>query len=238
MTDADDADGGWSRSAGAWIAAQGEAGDFGRVFVLDRPMIERVRASGARTALDVGCGEGRFCRVMRDMGIATVGIDPTERLLDRARALDPKGDYRLATAETMEVPEAGFDLVVSYLSLIDIPDLDAAIRRMAAALRPGGRLLIANLNPYNTAGMPVGWLPDDGGFVIDDYLEERPIWVEWRGIRIRNWHRPMARYMQALLGAGLTLTHFDEPAPHGGPEKKARKYARVPYFHIMEWQKG
>lgn len=171
------------------------------------------------------------------MGLATVGIDPTERLLARALQIDPKGDYRLATAETMDMPQAHFDLVVSYLSLIDIPDIDTAIPRMAGALRPGGRLLIANLNSYNTAGMPDGWLPEDGGFVIDDYLEDRPIWVEWRGIRIRNWHRPLARYMQALLGAGLILTHFDEPAPHGGNARQMRKYTRVPYFHIMEWQK-
>jgi hypothetical protein len=27
-------------------------------------------------------------------------------------------------------------------------------------------------------------------FCIDHYLEERAQWVEWRGIRIRNWHRP------------------------------------------------
>ena len=35
---------GWQDSAQAWIAAQGEAGDYGRRFVLDAPMMDRVRA--------------------------------------------------------------------------------------------------------------------------------------------------------------------------------------------------
>lgn len=35
------------------------------------------------------------------------------------------------------------------------------------------------------------------------------MWVEWRGIRIVNHHRPMRRYVQALLAAGLHPTWFD-----------------------------
>lgn len=63
-------------------------------------------------------------------------------------------------------------------------------------------------------------------------------WVEWRGIRIQNWHRPLSTYMSLLLGHGLTLRHFAEPAPYGGEPDKADRYRRVPYFLIMEWQKG
>lgn len=103
------------------------------------------------------------------------------------------------------VPEEGFDLVVSCLRLIDIPDIDRAIPRMAAALRPGGTLLIANLNSFNTAG---DWVEDSQGertFPIDHYMEDRAKVSAWRGIRILNWHRPFSRYMQLLLGQGLLL---------------------------------
>ena len=93
---------GWAASAHAWIAEQGEAGDYGRRFVLDGPMIERIRGRGFATALDVGCGEGRFCRILRDLGIRAVGVDPTAALIDRARQLDPAGDYRIGRAETLD----------------------------------------------------------------------------------------------------------------------------------------
>jgi SAM-dependent methyltransferase len=231
---------GWRTSAAAWIKELGDEGDYGRRYVLDSPMIERIGGRSFRTALDVGCGEGRFCRIMQAHGLSTLGIDPTEALIDRARQLDPHGDYRIGQAETLDVVAQPFDLVVSYLTLIDIPDLSKAITNMVAALRPGGTLLIANLTSFNTAGMPNGWKPDTGGelcFTIDHYLDERAVWVSWRGIRIQNWHRPLSTYMRLLLGSGLELRHFSEPAPTGGDPRKADRYRRVPYFHIMEWQK-
>lgn len=231
-------DDGWNHSAAAWIAEQGEAGDYGRRFVLDAPMIARLKDRGFRTALDIGCGEGRFCRIMRGLGIAATGIDPTEALIARARELDPGGDYRLGRAETID--DSRYDLVVSYLTLIDIPDIDIAIPRMAAALKPGGTLLVANLTSFNTAGPAEGWRRDPDGevrFSIDHYMEDRARWVGWRGIRIVNWHRPLSRYMSLLLAQGLTLRHFAEPLPQGGDPHKAAAYRRVPYFHIMEWQK-
>eukprot|EP01035_Chromulina_nebulosa_P009397 gene9398-biopygen7891 len=64
---------GWDDSAAAWIADQGEDGDFGRRCVLDRPMLAQVRGRGFATALDVGCGEGRFCRVLTAEGLRTTG---------------------------------------------------------------------------------------------------------------------------------------------------------------------
>jgi len=64
--------------------------------VLDVPMIERIRGRRLETALDVGCGEGRFGRIMRAHGIRPVGVDPTETPIRRATQLDPGGDPRKA----------------------------------------------------------------------------------------------------------------------------------------------
>jgi SAM-dependent methyltransferase len=231
---------GWADSASAWIADMGDHGDYGREHVLDPPMMERVRARAPGRALDVGCGEGRFCRMMQACGISTVGIDPTAALLDQARSHDPGGDYRLGVAEDLLFEEDCFDLVVSYLSLIDIPDLPAAVAEMVRVLRPGGTLLIANLNGFTTAAMELGWQTGPDGekrFSFDHYLDERAAWVGWRGIRIVNWHRPLSVYMSLLLGHGLVLRHFSEPAPTGGDPAKAARYRRAPWFLLMEWEK-
>jgi SAM-dependent methyltransferase len=229
---------GWDASAAAWIDIQGEAGDFGRVHVLDAPMLALVDALAPATVLDVGCGEGRFCRMLEARGLATTGVDPTAALIERARTLHPQGDYRVEGAEVMTV--GPHDLIVCYLSLIDMPDLDAALSRIVAAIRPGGHLLIANLTAFNTAAVHLGWvkpLIGEPSFPIDHYLEERPRRTAWRGVDIVNHHRPLKRYMQALLGHGLTLTNFDEPPATGGPPDKRDRYNRVPNFHIMCWRK-
>jgi SAM-dependent methyltransferase len=233
---------GWNESASGWIADVGAEGDFGRKFVLDPPMIERVSHRGFRNALDVGCGEGRFCRVLRGLGILSVGIDPTEALIQHARQQDPDGDYRLGCAEALDFADGSFDLVISYLTLIDIPDLRTAIGEMVRVLKPGGALLIANLTSFNTAGQPAGWTPDANGephFFIDHYMDERADWVQWRSIHILNWHRPLSVYMSLLLSQGLELRHFAEPMPIAGADPmKAQWHRRVPYFLIMEWEKA
>jgi SAM-dependent methyltransferase len=232
---------GWDESADAWVAAQGEHGDFGRAFVLDRVMLGRIAGRDFKTALDVGCGEGRFCRMLRARGIAVTGIDPTETLLRTARERDPEGDYRKGRAEALEFADASFDLVVSYLTLIDIPDIRRAIPQMARVLKPGGTLLIANLNGFVSACADVMWVRGpDGAYLhypLDNYLHERAVWLSWRGIRIENWHRPLSVYMGLLLGQDLKLTYFDEPAPHGEDSERAARNRRVPWHHVMEWQK-
>jgi SAM-dependent methyltransferase len=175
-------------------------------------------------------------------GTSIIGLDPTARLIAAARTRDVEGRYVQGVAETMPFKDGAFSLVVSYLSLIDIPDIDAAIPEMARVLAPGGTLLIANLNSFNTPCADRGWVKDERGqrlhYPLDHYLDDRHFWVEWRGIRIVNHHRPMRRYMHALLAAGLQLTWFDEPEPiASAPAAKARAYRRVPWFLVMEWKK-
>src|SRR5689334_14127036 len=129
---------GWDVSARSWIESIGDRGDWGREHVLDPVMLARVAAGRYQRALDVGCGEGRFCRMLKSAGVTATGIDPTVQLLDVARQRDPAGDYRIGVAERLEFDSGSFDLVVSYVTLVDIVDFRTAIREMARVLTSGG----------------------------------------------------------------------------------------------------
>lgn len=230
-------DNGWDSSATGWLAAIGEHGDFSRRHVLDGPMMARVSDRGFTNALDIGSGEGRFCRMLREAGLDPIGIEPTAALREAAQVRDPAGRYLDAKAEKLPFEDSSFDLVVSYLTLIDIDEIEAAIAEMARVLRPNGALLIANLNSFATAG---NWRRREDGadyFVMDNYLEARAEWASWSGITIRNWHRPFSFYLQLLLASGLRLSHFDEPLPQGGEAFRTKRYRRMPYHHVMEWIK-
>jgi SAM-dependent methyltransferase len=237
-------DNGWDSSAQAWVDSmgeRGERGDWGREHVLDPVMLERVASGQFGNALDVGCGEGRFCRMLKAAGVRVTGIDPTVRLLETARQRDPGGDYRFGRAEQLEFAASSFDLVVSYITLIDMKDFRTAIREMARVLKPGGSLLIANLTGFTSACASQGWVKDAEGrslhFPVDRYLEEFPFWFEWSGIRIENWHRPLSAYMSAFLECNLHLKYFAEPGPVSGPEVQQERFRRVPWFVVMEWQR-
>lgn len=236
---------GWIDSANAWIAAQGDdgAGDFTRRYITDPAMLARIRRLEAKTALDIGCGEGRFCRALADEGIATTGIDPTPALLAAARSRHPLGTYVEADAADLPFEDESYDLAVSYFTLIDIEDAEAAIREMARILKPGGSLLITNTSSLASAHIsPQGWVRNEKGvplhFALDHYLDTRSHVESWAGIMVENWHRPLRYYFAALLQAGLQLTHFDEPEPlPAAPADKADRYRRAPWALVMEWQK-
>ena len=230
----------WEASAEAWIESLGAGGDFSRAAVLDRPMMLDVRQSGAQRALDVGCGEGRFCRMMAEAVPEVVGIDPTQRLLAEARQLGG-AVYHEGVGEKLPYEEGSFDLVVSYLSLIDIADSRAAISEMARVSRPGGHILIGNLNSWVTAAQTEGLgiqrnAQGHGTVTIVDYLKAYPVTVEWAGVRIKNWHRPLAQYMQEALQAGLQLVDFQEPLADAGWPRSA-SYNHTPYLWMQLWQK-
>lgn len=232
---------GWDRSAQAWIDSMGEQGDWAREHVLDPVMLGRVGKARFERALDVGCGEGRFCRMLKAAGVNATGIDPTRQLLETAKRRDPSGDYRPGRAEQLEFDAASFDLVVSYLTLVDIADFRTAVGEMTRVLKPGGTLLIANLSGFTSAGAEQGWVTDDEGrrlhYPVDRYLDEFPFWIEWADIRIENWHRPLTAYMAAFLENGLNLTFFAEPEPVSGEPSRQANFRRAPWFVVMEWQR-
>ncbi|MGY3436818.1 class I SAM-dependent methyltransferase [Marinovum sp. KMM 9879] len=232
---------GWTSSAPAWIKRMGDDGDFSRQHVLDQPMLARVLSKRPASALDVGCGEGRFCRMLAQHQVSTVGIDPIEAMIQEARTRHPYGEYQVAFAEDLPFGEGTFDLAVSYLSLIDIDLLDDAVAEMTRVLKPGGRLLIANLSSFSTSSAIFGkrHCRETGEQLrpLGKYLATEKAWFEWDGLRIQNWHRPLSTYMRAFLSAGLTLRYFDEPSPSGGPPERVKSYDNMPYLTMMEWEK-
>lgn len=208
------------------------------------PLMLRLCGDVAGTrVLDVGCGEGRFCRMLAKRGATCVGIDPTRDLLRAARDRGSIVPIR-AVAEAMPLRAASFELAVSYITLVDIEGYCEAIAEMARVLRPGGRIVVANIGFVSASQAPNGgWLRDDAGTAlhvpIDRYLSESRAVFEWAGIRLLNWHRPLGAYMTAYLRSGLILRDFLEPAPpeslRGHPD--VERAFRVPWFTVMCWQK-
>jgi malonyl-CoA O-methyltransferase len=139
-----------------------------------------------KAALDVGCGTGRYLRILRDRGaVPVVGLDFSPEMLGKAR-----GPASLARADLRALPvaTARFEVVTSGLAIGHVAELAVAVAEMARVLVPGGVLLYSDFHP-------VGRL---GGHARSFTIGGRTFAVE------HHWHVPLA-HEAACHAAGLEL---------------------------------
>ena len=172
---------------------------------------------GKRVA-DLGCGFGWFCRFAWDEGAASVvGFDVSDNMLARARATsNPAIVYEKADLEVLELPQASVDLVYSSLAFHYLKDLQALLRRVHAALAPGGQLVFSTEHPIYMAPVHPGWSKDADGrttWPVNGYLDEGPRTTDWLAKGVVKQHRTLGTLINMLIGAGFTLQHVEEWGP-------------------------
>lgn len=188
-----------------------------RTGMLDSWMLEALGdVTGARI-IDIGCGEGRFSRLLAGLGATVTGVDLTEPFIRRARSLSVGGDnYVVDNAEDLAgVASNGFDLAVSYIVLVDLLDYRRAIEAAYRVLKPGGRFVICNVHPMRTS-VPYGWINQGGRklfYALDNYTDEGPREFEWWGKNFINMHRTLSSYVSAFIETGFVLEQLVEPVP-------------------------
>lgn len=103
--------------------------------------------------LDVGCGPGRHAHAMAARGIASHGIDISQRFVDLATANAPAGaTFERLDARTLAFDQE-FDAAISLCQgafglLSSDEDTVAVLAGMARAIRPGGRIAISAFSAY------------------------------------------------------------------------------------------
>lgn len=187
--------------------------------------------AGRKVVLDVGCGDGQIARALASQGSDVLGIDPTQKHIDIAIARGGGPRYQLGDATHLPVRDESQDAVVACLVFEHIDEVDAAIGEVSRVLKTGGQFSFFLNHPLlQTPGS--GWIDD---FILDppeQYWRIGPYLVETETIEevekdvfIRFIHRPLSRYVNALLAAGLSIERMLEPSPPPGFTERAPEYA-------------
>ncbi len=99
-----------------------------------------------KTALDVGCGTGRYIEILRERGaIVVVGIDLSSEMLQRARA---RGAIARADLRALPIRSACIDVVTAGLTVGHVADLAPAVAEMSRVLVAGGVLVYSDFHPF------------------------------------------------------------------------------------------
>jgi ubiquinone/menaquinone biosynthesis C-methylase UbiE len=172
-----------------------------------------------RRVLDLGCGFGRFCRWAREQGATqVVGVDASEKMLERSRSTpsDEAISYQQADMETIDLPEAEFDLVFSSLALHYVEDFSGLMGRVHRTLKPEGRLIFSIEHPVYMAADHPEWIIDAKGsrvWPVSRYFAEGPRETDWLTKGVIKQHRTMGTTLNVLIRQGFRLTHVEEWQP-------------------------
>lgn len=168
---------------------------------------------------DLGCGFGWASRWMRAEGAASVlGLDLSQNMIARAKVdnSDPAIEYRIANLETLELPEAAFDLIYSALTFHYIADFSRLARIIHKALVPRGDLIFTIEHPIFMAVAHPHWIVDEGGrktWTINGYSVEGERRTDWFAKGVLKYHRTLGTTLNTLIDEGFELRRIEEFAP-------------------------
>jgi ubiquinone/menaquinone biosynthesis C-methylase UbiE len=225
-----------------WYADRLRAGsalnDFNRDALLDHLPDELC----GHAVLDFGCGEGIVARAVAARGASVMGIAPSPRLIEHARAAGTPGPgtvvYTVDDGCVLgTVADDSVDWVTAGLSLNHVPDLDDALTAVRRVLTAQGSLVFSVPHPCFEAPY-ASWTPvTDGavGRVVGDYLAEG----FWRSDnpqavrRVGNQHRTLSTYLTVLLRRGFVLEAVTEPSPTAQVAAQQPRRAGLPPFLVI-----
>ena len=103
--------------------------------------------------VDVGCGAGIDSLIAAKMAGEAgqiVGVDMTPAMLEKAKGSAAAAkllnvEFRSGYGESVPVPDAWADVVISNGALNLMPDKVAVLREMARVLKPNGRLQLGDI---------------------------------------------------------------------------------------------
>jgi ubiquinone/menaquinone biosynthesis C-methylase UbiE len=105
-------------------------------------LVESALFTPETRVLDVGCGTGNYAAALTNAtGCRVSGVDPSQRMLDRARDAAPWEFLVQGSAESLPFPRDSFDVVMSTDVIHHIGDRDAYFSEVARVLRPSGHIV-------------------------------------------------------------------------------------------------
>jgi SAM-dependent methyltransferase len=174
-----------------------------------------------KKAIDFGCGTGRSTRFLQKLGFDAVGVDIADDMIEKARQIDPKGNYILIEdGDFNQLDQGTYDLILSAFTFDNIPTEKRKVdlfTRLGGLLKSEGRIVNLVSSPeiyvnewvsFSTKDFPENKdakCGDKVRIIVTAIDDKRPVedilWpdedyrktYEKAGLELIQTHKPLAR---------------------------------------------
>lgn len=140
-------------------------------------------------AADLGAGTGFITEALVNRGLSVVAVDQSEVMLDALRQKFPSAavDCRPGEAEALPLEDGTVDHAFANMYLHHVERPAAAIREMARILKPGGTLVVTDLDSH------------DFEFLRTDQHDR---WLGFEREAVATWYREAGLVHVTVAGVG------------------------------------
>lgn len=103
-------------------------------------------------AADIGAGTGYITEGLVHRGLNVIAVDQSEEMLEQMKSkfgTDSRIEYQQGEAECLPIENNKVDYAMANMYLHHVEDPLTAIKEMARVLKPGGKLVITDLDEHN-----------------------------------------------------------------------------------------
>ena len=188
------------------------------VFGYGEQVVDMLAPQPGERILDLGCGTGHLTARIAESGATVHGVDASAEMIETAKQQYAGILFEVADARTMEFAEP-FDAVFSNAALHWIHEADRVVRRIAVALRDGGRFVAEFGGKGNVGAIETG-IRHGLEVVGVSPASVFPIW----------YFPSIGEYTQLLERKGLTVEYaalFPRTITLDDPEAGLRDWLRM-----------
>lgn len=243
----------WEKSADWYDRIIGERGSELYQAVVIPGALRMLDVRKGERVLDLGCGQGVFCRALAQKGAEVTGVDASPTLIQKARTYPVKPPVRYLARDAAHIADLGeFDAMSAILCVQNMEKLADVTAAASRALKPGGRMLWVVNHPAFRIPRQSAWGFEDGRKIqyrrVDAYSSELSIPIVMHPGKhdsesTVSFHRSLEGLTSAGFASGLVLAGIEEwhshkesqPGPRARAENRARK--EFPLFLALLWRR-
>lgn len=170
--------------------------------------------------LDLGCGQGFFCRAFHEEGATVTGIDLGEALIEIAKSKSsPAIKFSAQGAQDLSSFENSvFDKISIVLALQNMEQIPEVLKESNRVLNDGGKLYLVLNHPAFRIAKKSSWDTDSKGKMyrrVDEYISESKTEISMHPGKVEesktiSFHHPLQFYFKNFEKSGFGVVRLEE----------------------------